>query len=203
MSPRRNRCALIEGAADYAGHLDILFNNAGVGATAPWETLTLDMWRKVLDINLWGVIYGLHYAVPIMRKQGHGHIVNTSSIAGLLNIPFQAVYCTSKAAVTALGDSLRYELLDENIQVTTIHPGNVATAIFAATGTLPEDAVPVEEAVKIILEAVSRRERSVVFPERTRLWAERLLREPEYMETSMLEMARERRENFKTKGRYF
>ena len=195
--------ALIERAAGHNGRLDMLFNNAGVGATMPWENLTLDFWRTVMDINLWGVIYGLHYAVPFMRKQGGGHIVNTCSVGGLLNIPYQAVYCGSKAAVAAIGECLRFELADENIHVTTVYPGNVATAIFAGTGAMPEDAVPVEEASRIILEAVSRKESEVIFPEGSRLWAKAVRAVPEFREKTMLEMARERRENYRTKGRYF
>ncbi len=195
--------ALIERAASLNGRVDILFNNAGVGATRPWETITLDFWRTVMDINLWGVIYGLHYAVPIMRKQGGGHIVNTSSVGGLLNIPYQAVYCGGKAAVASIGECLRYELAAENIHVTTVFPGNVATAIFAGAGSLPDDAVSVEEAAKTILEAVSRRESAVVFPELSRLWAQRVQSDPEFREKIMLEMAAERRRNYQTKGRYF
>ncbi len=196
---------LIERAtsSSYNGRLDILFNNAGVGATRPWETITMDFWRKVMDINLWGVIYGLHYAVPIMRKQGGGHIVNTSSIGGLLNIPYQAVYCGSKAAVSAIGESLRFELAAENIHVTTVYPGNVATSIFAGAGAVPEDAVSVEEASKTILGAVSRKESMVVFPEQARQWAEQMQGDPESREKTMLAMARERRHNYETKGRYF
>ena len=195
--------ALIERAAGHNGRLDMLFNNAGIGATRPWETITLDVWRTVMGINLWGVIHGLHYAVPLMRKQGGGHIVNTSSVAGLINSPHQAVYCASKAAVAAIGECLRFELADENIHVTTVYPGNVATPIFAETGALPADAVPVEEAVGIILDAVSRRESAVVFPEGTRLWAKMVQVDQAFREKTMLEMARERRHNFQTKGRYF
>ncbi len=195
--------ALIERAAGHNGRLDILFNNAGVGATCPWETITLDMWRFVLNINLWGVIHGLHFAVPLMRKQGGGQIVNTSSVGGLLDIPYQAVYCATKAAVASIGECLRYELADENIHVTTIYPGNVATPIFAGVGSVPDDAVSVADAAKIILDAVARKETAVVFPEVSRVWAERVRCDPEYREAAMLAMARERRHNYQTKGTYF
>lgn len=195
--------ALIERAAGHNGRLDLLFNNAGMGATRPWEEITLDFWRKVMNINFWGVIHGLYYAVPIMRKQGGGHIVNTSSVGGLLNIPYQAVYCGSKAAVASVGESLRLELAHENILVTTVYPGNVATAIFAETGAIPDDAVPVEEAVKIILEAVSRKESMVVLPEQSRLWAKLVQSDPEIRDKIMLELAKERRHSYETKGRYF
>ena len=195
--------SLIEQAVNHNGRLDILFNNAGVGATLPWENITLDFWHKVMDINLWGVIHGLHYAVPIMRKQGSGHIVNTSSVGGLVDCPYQAVYCGSKAAVASIGECLRFELADENIHVTTVYPANVATAIFVEAGAVPDDAVPVEEAVKIILDAVSRKESMVVFPEQSRLWAKLIHYDPEFREKTLLEMARERRHNYQTKGRYF
>lgn len=195
--------ALIERATGQNGRLDILFNNAGIGATSPWENITMDFWRRAMDINLWGVIHGLHYAVPIMRKQGGGHIVNTSSVGGLLNIPYQAVYCASKAAVAAIGECLRFELADENIYVTTVYPGNVATAIFAESGATPDDAIPVEEAAKTILDTVSRRKSAVVFPEQSRLWAKLVQCDLEFREKTMLELARERRRNYQAKGRYF
>lgn len=195
--------SLIEKAAGHSGRLDLLFNNAGVGATRPWEDLTLEFWHQVMDINLWGVVHGLHYAVPIMRRQGHGHIVNMASVGGLLNLPFQAVYCASKAAVAAIGECLHFELADDNIHVTTVYPGNVATSIFAETGAMPEDAIPVQDAVKTILEAVSRQASMVVLPETTRLWAKLIQCDPEFKEKNLLEMARERRRNIQSKGRYF
>lgn len=195
--------AMVEQAAAHNGRLDILFNNAGIGATMPWETLTLETWRKVMDINLWGVIHGLHYAVPLMRRQGGGQIVNTSSLGGLLNIPYQAAYCASKAAVASMGECLRLELAHENIHVTTVYPGNVTTPIFAAAGAVPDDAIPVEEAARIILRAVAARESEVIFPEKARLWAERVQRDPAFREQVLRAMADERRHNYATRGRYF
>lgn len=75
---------LIEEAASRHGRLDILFNNAGVGGTLPIGEATLEQWRRIVDLNLWGVIYGIHAALPIMRRQGGGHLVNTASVAGLV-----------------------------------------------------------------------------------------------------------------------
>ena len=66
---------LVEQAAAHSGHLDYLFNNAGIGCTMPWENTDLNMWKLAIDINLWGVIYALNTAVPIMKKQGFGHII--------------------------------------------------------------------------------------------------------------------------------
>ena len=70
----------IEDVAEEAGRLDFLFNNAGVGGTLQYEKATLDDWKTIIDVNLWSVIYGVHAAVPIMLKQGSGHIVNTLSL---------------------------------------------------------------------------------------------------------------------------
>ena len=104
------------------GRLDYLLNNVGIDATLPFERVMLAMWEKVINISLWGVIYGIDAAFPIMEKQGFGHIVNTSYLAGVIAPPYQAVYCATKYAVTGLGESLRYELAHKGFAVTTICP---------------------------------------------------------------------------------
>ncbi len=193
---------LIEDAAARHGRLDCLFNNAGVGATVPIEQIKLEHWRSIVDINLWGVIYGIDAALPIMRRQGGGHIINTSSIAGLLPAPFQALYCTTKYAVAGLSESLRFELGDEGIHVSVICPGNVATAIFGGKAP-PPDAISAEEAARIILQGVANKEGIIVFPEKFREAWRRYWKAPEAFESEMLEVARERREKFRTTGSYY
>jgi len=79
----------------------------------PIGDATLEHWRRIIDLNLWGVIYGIHASLPIMRRQGSGHIINTASAAGLIPFPYQALYCTTKYAVAGLSESLRFELGDE------------------------------------------------------------------------------------------
>ena len=103
---------MIDTCVSECGRLDYLFNNAGIGMTHPSTKLTLDMWKKAIDLNLWGVIYGVHYALPVMLAQGSGHIVNTSSVAGIIAPPSQAVYCATKYAVTGMTEALRYEFLE-------------------------------------------------------------------------------------------
>jgi len=192
--------ALVGQAAAHAGHLDFLFNNAGIGATLPYEQMTLERWQLVMNVNLWSVIYGIHAALPIMRKQGHGHIVNTSSAAGLIAFPFQAVYSATKFAVAGMTQCLRYEMWDENVRFTTVCPGNVATAIFKGLDKIPEDAVPVDEAARIILEGVARNENLIVFPEGCRQLRQLT---DEQLEAYLVKLSRERHENYRTKGAYF
>jgi len=195
--------SLIENAFSDQGRLDFLFNNAGIGCTEPIETLTLEHWKFTIDLNLWGIIYGIYAALPIMRRQGSGHIVNTSSMAGLLPVPFQAVYCASKAAVLSIGESLRYELYDDNIRFTTICPANVVTPIFASVGRVPDDAVTAEEAAGIILEDVADNVNIVYIPRDQKGKVLYLKNTPEKMDEYMIKMSRERHENYRTKGTYF
>lgn len=146
-----------------SGRIDYLFNNAGISQKNPYEKSTLADWKEMIDINLWGVIYGVNAALPVMRKQKSGHIINTSSVAALYGTPYQSLYVTTKNAVIGLSDCLYYEYLPENIFFTVVCPGDVATPIFK--GNIPDNAVPAEEAAHIILDGVAKRERMIVFPE--------------------------------------
>ena len=192
---------LIQDAAVFKGHLDFLFNNAGIGATMPFETVTLDTWKKVINLNLWSVIYGVDAAIPIMRKQGFGHIVNTSSIAGIVPPPYQAVYSTTKYAVTGLTECLRYEFHDEGVNFTTVCPGNVVSSIWKGM-EVPADAMPADEAAQIILEGVAKKEGMIVFSDTYKELYMKCRMDPAFQEKVFLDLARERRENYKTKGSY-
>jgi NAD(P)-dependent dehydrogenase (short-subunit alcohol dehydrogenase family) len=193
---------MVEGTAARHGRLDLLFNNAGIGGTAPIEVITLEHWRRIIDINLWGVIYGVHYALPIMRKQGGGHIVNTASIAGLIPPPFQALYCATKYAVVGLSESLRFELADESIHFTVVCPANVATGIFGSAKP-PEDAISAEEAAQITLEGVAHKQGIIAFPEKYRQMWRRYWSAPEAFESDLRDTARQRRSAFQSKGNYY
>ena len=104
--------------------------------------------------------------------------------------------------MSAVGQCLRYELWDENIRFSTVCPSNVATSIFSGL-PVPDDAVSVEEAVETILEGVGRNENLIVFPETVRRQWERFQTAPEEQDQILLGMARVRKENYRTKGRYF
>jgi NAD(P)-dependent dehydrogenase (short-subunit alcohol dehydrogenase family) len=192
---------LIQDAASRHGRIDFLFNNAGIGATMPIGQATLEHWRRLIDINLWGVIYGVHTAIPIMRRQAGGHIINTASIAGLIPVPFQALYCATKYAVVGLSESLRFELADEGIHVSVVCPSNVATSIFGRKP--PSDAIPAEEAARTILAGVANKEGIIVLPESARqLWLQ-YRTSPESAESFLLNMARQRRSAFQSTGSYY
>ena len=113
------------------GRVDILHNNAGVSVGGRIEDTPLEDWEWLLGINLWGVIYGVHYFLPSMIKQRGGHIVNTSSVLGLAATPATGTYSTAKFAVTGLGEALRPEVRKYGIGVTTVCPGLINTRIVA------------------------------------------------------------------------
>lgn len=194
--------SVIKKATDFDGHLDFMFNNAGVGLTLPVEKITFEMWRSIIDLNLMGVIYGTYTAIPIMRAQGSGHIINAGSIAGRIPIPYQAVYVATKSAVISMTESLHYELESEGLNFTVFCPGNVRTPIFGELDP-PADSVSVEEAVDYVLQEVEKRSLVAIFPQTARD-GDRLYREKrEEFDRLARELASVRRENYRTKGTYF
>lgn len=112
------------------GHLDYMFNNAGIAVGGMVEELTLDHWNRVIDVNLRGVIHGVHAAYPIMLRQGNGHILNTASLAGLVPGPGLAPYDAVKHAVVGLSLSLRAEAAGRGVRVSAICPGFVDTPLL-------------------------------------------------------------------------
>ncbi|HBC88150.1 MAG TPA: short-chain dehydrogenase [Lentisphaeria bacterium] len=190
---------MVEDTASSNGRLNVLFNNAGIPGSLPIGDATIEFWQRIIDINLWGVIYGINAALPIMRRQGSGHIVNTASMGGLLPLPYQVPYCTTKGAVISLSESLRYELRDEKINVSVACPGYVVSRIYGS-GKIPEDAIPAEEAVRIILEGVADLEGIIALPEPSRkLWGE-YRRNPEAFDIWVRDLARQRLANLKSRG---
>jgi NAD(P)-dependent dehydrogenase (short-subunit alcohol dehydrogenase family) len=134
---------LAEQAFATFGAVHLLFNNAGIGAgTTVWES-SLDDWKWVLGVNLWGVIHGVHYFVPRMLTQNEaGHIVNTASAAGLMSHSGLGVYKTSKHAVVALSETLALDLAARgvnNINVSVLCPEWVSTRIMESERNRPAD----------------------------------------------------------------
>jgi NAD(P)-dependent dehydrogenase (short-subunit alcohol dehydrogenase family) len=111
------------------GRATVLFNNAGVAVLGNLDEISLQDFRWLMDINFWGVVYGVTYFLPLLKKERRAHIVNISSLLGLFGASGQGAYCASKFAVRGYTESLHHELLGTNVGVTCVHPGFVRTAI--------------------------------------------------------------------------
>jgi NAD(P)-dependent dehydrogenase (short-subunit alcohol dehydrogenase family) len=116
--------------ADF-GVVHQLYNNAGVGDSGPVEEFDYASYRRVLDINLWGVIHGTKELLPHLIASGDGHVVNLSSLFGLISMPGQSIYNATKYAVRGMSEALREEMLvaGHPVGVTSVHPGGIKTAI--------------------------------------------------------------------------
>ena len=104
---------LADAALNYFGRIDTWVNNAGISIYATFDKLTDEEIRRIMDVNFMGTIYGIQAALPRMRAQGEGTIINVASIAGKRALPLQSIYSASKFAIVGLGESLRAELAGE------------------------------------------------------------------------------------------
>jgi NAD(P)-dependent dehydrogenase (short-subunit alcohol dehydrogenase family) len=180
---------LVEDTATAYGRLDYLFNNAGIAIGGDARDLTLDHWRRVLEVDLYGVLHGMRAAYPIMVRQGFGHIVNTSSAAAFFAYPGNAPYSTAKHALVGLSLSVRLEAADLGVKVSCACPGFVRTNIYQSAqiagvslpagvdreklaGALPTMMAP-SRAAQLILDGVARDKALIVFPASMR-WARRV-----------------------------
>lgn len=110
--------------------IDILINNAGLGYFGHCEDLPLEQWHEMFDTNVTGLFYATRLALPSMKKQGLGHIVNIASIAGLEGYQQVSGYCATKFAVRGFSDALYKEVRDFGVKVTCVYPGSVKTDFF-------------------------------------------------------------------------
>ena len=122
--------ALIDEVSDRDGAIDFLFNNAGISMGGPTHELTRAHWDRIIDVNIRGVVNGVLAAYPRMVDQGHGHIVNTASGAGLAPPPFVTPYATTKHAVVGLSTGLRSEAALHGVRISVLCPGSVETPIL-------------------------------------------------------------------------
>ncbi len=120
---------IIQKTKSELGRVDILVNNAGVMLLGMIEGANTEDWRRMINTNVLGLMYATHAAIPIMKEQNSGHIVNLSSVAGRTARAGAGVYNASKWGVVAFSESLRQEVLKYRIRVTTIEPGAVATEL--------------------------------------------------------------------------
>ncbi len=137
--------ALSRAALDRFGRIHVLCNNAGVSITGPIFKMSMDDWRWVYDVNVWGVIHGIKAFVPILMEQDEpAHVVNTASLASFNGTGDHAPYCSSKAAVLSLSQALYSEMAAFNtkVGVSVLCPGMVDTAINKSWRNRPEDDQP-------------------------------------------------------------
>lgn len=119
--------AFAEAAAERFGGIDVLVNNAGVMPLSPLAALKRDEWKRMIDVNIHGVLNGIAAVLPRFQAQGGGHVVNVASVAAHIVVPNAAVYCGTKHAVSAITEGLRQE--HDEIRSTVISPGVVATEL--------------------------------------------------------------------------
>lgn len=137
-----SRCSnverLVTSIKEEFGRIDLMINNAGIGLDGEFKDMTLEHWKRVIDINLWGVIYGTYFVYPIMIEQGFGQIVNVSSVAGLTIGGLMTSYTASKHAVVGLTLGLRAEAYQYGVKVNALCPGFIETPLHDSTQKVSE-----------------------------------------------------------------
>ena len=171
---------LIESTVAEYGRVDYMINNAGIAIGGDSRDLSMQQWRRVLDVDLLGVVYGTVHAYQVMARQGHGHIVNISSLSGLVPQPGNIPYCTSKHGIVGLSLSLRAEGADIGVKVSAACPGDMKTKIYdnMVVVNMPRDQVATlsrrshylmpqmsaQAAARAILRGISHDQPLIVFP---------------------------------------
>lgn len=157
--------ALVNRAVELHGRIDVIINNAGLMPSSMLDKLKVDEWDRMIDVNIKGVLYGIAAALPLMKAQKSGQIINVSSVAGHKVGPGGAVYAATKWAVRAISEGLRQEVKPWNIRTTIVSPGAVDTEL---TGTITdedvakgmsktyENAIPANTFARVVAFAISQ-----------------------------------------------
>lgn len=142
------------------GGLDVLVNNAGIGKFANVADMSVDDWRQIIDTNLSGVFYCTHAALPEMRRRGGGFVINISSLAGKNAFTGGAAYCASKAGLNQFSEALMQEVRHDNIRVSCVMPGSVATG-FAGHGGGDDWKLAPEDVARVVVDLIAHDARSL------------------------------------------
>jgi short-subunit dehydrogenase len=173
---------LVDRAVRRFGRIDTLVNNAGISAQALLEDVRaedLHWYRDLMEVNFWGAVWCTHAALPHL-KQSRGRLVAVSSLSGLVGVPGRNAYAATKFAMTGFFEALRAELRNAGVGVTIAYPGVVSTQLrhrgynargeaAGASGLKEDDAMPVEECARRIVDGMERRQRDIVMTARGRL----------------------------------
>ncbi len=156
---------LVDHAVKAHGRVDVVLNNAGLMPLSPLERLKVEDWDRMIDVNIKGVLYGIAAALPHMKAQKSGHIINVSSVAGHRVRAGTAVYSATKSAVRVITEGLRQEVKPYNIRTTIISPGAVASELLESVtekdvaqslSAIREMAIPADSFASMVLFAMSQ-----------------------------------------------
>jgi len=170
VSNREQVEAMAAEVLDKLGHLDVLVNNAGIGHSAPLTETSLDTWKKLVDVNLWGVLYHVYAFLPSMIERGDGQIVNVSTGQAFFRLPTWGAYAAIKAGMAAFSEVLHYEVRKHGIRVTTVYPFMSTTGFYddieadtfgarMSMKLLPYYSQSAERVGRSIFKAIKRRKR--------------------------------------------
>lgn len=184
---------VFEQIAKTGRHLDLVFNNAGLGFVKEAHLMSDDEVEQIIDVNVKGMILIAKKAAALMIKQGHGHIIFTSSLAGYTLFPFWSVYCASKWGITAFANVLRQEVAPHGVLVTTVHPGPVQTEFFdpnkadvdlsTTEKTMP--AIPASEVAEAVYKIAYTNTKRIFNPPKLAMFAEAFRLFPQTMQKMM------------------
>jgi len=153
--------ALVAGAVERFGRLDVMISNAGFGIAGAIDDVTPEQMRKLIDINYMGTYFAARAALPVFRRQGHGHLIVISSIVGKRGVPYMGAYAATKFAQVGLAECLRSEVVGTGIHVSVVYPVSTDTEFFDVmsheTGTTVTraSAGPVQS-FEIVADAIAR-----------------------------------------------
>lgn len=159
------------------GRIDTLISNAGMGIGGPLEFTSIEDAQRQMDVNFMGMVRLVNLVVPVMRRQRHGHIICISSIGGLMGLPYQGMYSASKFAIEGYSEALRLELLQFNINVTVINPGDFSTGFTAQRNKVDNpDALAAYPGYAKSMQSIEHDENSGLQPDRLARRISRIVR---------------------------